>query len=208
MAERRSGTNTPARSEDVPSVGARIYLIRGERVMLDSDLAEAYQVETMRVNEAVRRNPKRFTDRYTFQLHKDEWDALISQIAISNRGRGGRRHLPWVFTEHGAVMLAAVLNSDRAIAASHAVIDAFVRLRHLLDANKELARRIDELNARFEKKTGEDTVRFHAIFQELKRLALGYDEEEAKPKGRIGFKTNEEREAERRGQQGRAKRKT
>ena len=109
----------------------------------------------------------------------------------------GRETIPArAFTEHGVVMLAAVLNSDRAIAASLAVVEAFVRLRRVLDANRELARRIDELNARFEKRTGEDNARFHAIFSELRRLALGHDAAGAQPKGRIGYKSDKDRKTE------------
>jgi len=186
---------------------ARIYMVRGERVMLDSDLATVYEVETKALNRAVERNIGRFPEEFAFRLKSEEWEILKCQIGTSSSWGGRRRALPRVFTEYGATAVSMILNSERAVAASKQIIRAFVRLRRVLDANKELARRIDELNARFEKKTGEDMLRFHAIFKELKRLALGYDEEEAKPKGRIGFKTNEEREAERRGQ-GRAKRKT
>ena len=211
MPENRLETNAPVPMEAVPPVAspmeARIYVVRGERVMLDSNLAEVYEVETKSLNRAVSRNLSRFPERFAFQVLPEEWERLRCQIGTSNIGRGGRRYLPWVFTEHGAVMLASVLNSERALKASIAVIDAFVRLRHLLDANKELARRIDELNARFEKRTGDDNVRFRAIFDELKRLALGYDAADAKPKGRIGFKPNKEREAESDGnaRRGRAK---
>ena len=173
------------------SLGASIYTVRGERVMLDSDLAAVYGVETKFLNRAVKRNATRFPERFAFQLTENEWNALRCQIGTLNAGRGRhRKYWPYAFTEHGAVMLATILNSDRAIQASIAVIDAFVRLRHLLSANQELARRIDELNAKFEKKTGEDHVRFAAIFQELKRLALGYEMDELKSKGRIGYRTS------------------
>jgi hypothetical protein len=175
-------------------LGGRIYTVRGHAVMLDSDLAEAYEVETGALNRAVRRNAARFPEAFAFQLLQNEWDALRCQIGILNVGRGRhRKYLPYVFTEHGAVMLATVLNSDRAIKASIAVVQAFVRLRHLVDANRELSRRIDELNAKFEQKTGEDAVRFHIIFQELKRLALGDDGEPDPPRERIGFKPNKGR---------------
>ncbi len=173
----------------------RIFTIRGERVMLDSDLAEVYEVETKALNQAVNRNEKRFPPAFSFQLTKDEWDALRSQTVTSNVGRGGRRYPPRAFTESGAVALAMVLNSDRAVAASIHVVQAFVRLRQLMETYMELSRRIDELNAKFEKHTGEDQVRFAAIFQELKRLALGFETAEAKPKGRIGFRTGKETDA-------------
>ena len=172
----------------VPSpLETRIYTVREWRVMLDSDLAEVYGVETKRINEAMRRNPKRFAPSFAFQLLQNEWAILRSQIATSSPAHGGRRHPPHVFTEHGAVMLATVLNSDRAIQASLAVIDAFVRLRHVLDANQALARRIDELAA----KVGTHDQAFALVFEELKRLTEGAAPE--RPKGRIGFKTNRER---------------
>ncbi len=187
-----TNNNLPAPSP----LGIRIHTVRGQAVMLDSDLATAYQVETKAMNRAVRRNGKRFPESFAFQLSKDEWDALRCQIGTLDVGRGRyRKYLPYAFTEHGAVMLATILNSDRAIAASLQIVQAFVRMRHLLNTNHELARRIDELSAKFEKKTGEDSIRFAAIFKELQRLALGYDIAEAKPRGRIGFKTNEERGA-------------
>ncbi len=184
---------TSRRSERLPEpspVGSRIYTIRGQSVMLDSDLAEVYGVETRRINEAVKRNPKRFTPLYSFQLDKNEWDILMSQIATSKTvgdARGGRRKLPHVFTEHGAVMLATVLNSGRAIQASMAVVEAFVRLRHAVDSNLVFARRLDELSAKVDR---HDRA-FAAVFEELKRLAGNPDPEP--PKDRIGFKPNKER---------------
>jgi len=207
MPERRSKANAPARSEAASPVDARIYLIRGERVMMDSDLAVVYEVETKALNRAVERNIERFPEEFAFRVTGEEWENLKCQIGTSSSWGGRRRSLPRVFTEYGATAVSMILNSERAVTASKQIIRAFVRLRRVLDANKDLARRIDELNARFEKKTGDDAVRFHRIFEELKRLALGYDEEEAKPKGRIGFKTNEEREVERKERQGRAKKK-
>ena len=183
----------------------RIYVVRGERVMLDSDLAAVYGVETKILNKAVARNLSRFPERFAFRLQPKEWENLRFQIGTSSSSHGGRRYLPWVFTEHGAIMLASVLNSDQAVKASMVVIDAFVRFRRVLDANRDLARRFNELSDRLDKKTDQDNMRFQAIFQELRRLALGYDAEEAKPRGRIGFRTNAEREAENGPQQRRRK---
>ena len=182
----------------------RIYFVRGERVMLDSDLAEVYGVDTRNLNKAVDRNADRFPEEFAFRLTDDEWKNLMFQIGTSSLW-GGRRKLPRVFTEHGTVMVASVLNSPFAVKASLQVVRAFVHLRRVLDANRELARRIDGLNARLEKKTGDDNLRFQSIFQELKRLALGYDAEEAKPKGRIGYRTNAERGMDNGKQQGQRK---
>jgi hypothetical protein len=173
-------------NESPSPLDARIHTVRGQRVMLDSDLAEVYGVETRHVNQAVDRNEHRFPPRYAFRLTTDEWDNLKSQI-VTSRSWGGRRKLPRVFTEHGAVMLASVLNSPRAIQASIVVVDAFVRLRHVLDANQALARKIEELAA----KVGDHDKTFAVVFEELKRLAVDIAPE--RPRERIGFKTNRER---------------
>lgn len=115
---------------------ALIQNVRGHDVMLDSDLAAAYQVSTREVNQAVSRNPDRFPEEFSFQIEQSEWDALRSQSVILNAGRGQhRKYLPRVFTEHGAVMLATVLNSPRAIEASKDIVRAFVRLRHAVNSS-------------------------------------------------------------------------
>jgi hypothetical protein len=155
------------------------------------------------MNRAVRRNEKRFPESFAFQLSEDEWNILRCQIGALRSAHGRhRKYLPYVFTEHGVVMLATILNSDRAIDASKLVVQTFIRMRHLLNTNQELARRIDELNAKFEKKTGEDNIRFAAIFKELQQLALGYDIEAVKPKGRIGFRTDRDHGASGKNQRG------
>ena len=110
----------------------RILTVRGQRVMLDSDLAEMYGVPTSRLNEAVERNRERFPRDFAFQLTLQEFRDLISQIAISKKGRGGRRKLPWAFTEHGVAMLSSVLRSSTAVTVNIEIIRAFVRLRRLL----------------------------------------------------------------------------
>lgn len=108
-----------------------IYHIRNQDVMLDSDLAATYQVSTKAINQAVNRNQERFPEEFSFQLLQGEWDTLRSQIGTLNTGRGQhRKYLPRVFTEHGSIMLATVLNSARAIEASKDIVRAFVRLRH------------------------------------------------------------------------------
>ena len=180
----------PQPNETLPEaspIGGRIYTVRGQAVMLDSDLAAVYEVETKAMNRAVKRNSANFPERYAFQLTQDEWDILRRQIGASSSGHGGRRYLPWVFTEHGSVMLATVLKSDRAVRASIAVVDAFVRLRHVLDANRELARKVDELA----EQVGDHRKAIAIIFQELESLTQGGEPEP--PKERIGFKPNKER---------------
>jgi hypothetical protein len=131
-----------------------ILILRGHRVILDYDLAALYGVETRRLNEQVRRNLSRFPPDFAFQLTSQEFDSLISQIAISNarQGRGGRRKLPYAFTEHGALMAASVLNSPRAVEMSILVVRAFVRFRRLLVTNRQLSAKVDELERKMDQK--------------------------------------------------------
>lgn len=126
----------------------RIHFVRGQRVMLDSDLAAVYGVTTAALNQAVKRNPRRFVADFAFQVNAEEFSTLISQNVIAKAGRGGRRTLPWVFTEHGAIMLASVLKSDRAVEMSVYVVRAFIRIRELLMSNRELAAKLEELEQR------------------------------------------------------------
>ena len=144
-----------------------IHLIRGKRVMLDSDLARIYGVSTMRLNEQFKRNLKRFPSDFAFVLTPQEFMGLISQIAISKKGRGGRRKLPWVFTEHGALMLASILNSPVAIDASVRVVRAFVYLREQIVANADLARKFAELEKRMDRSDESIATLFEAIRQLL-----------------------------------------
>lgn len=125
----------------------QIYLIRGQKVMLDADLAELYQVPTKALNLAVRRNPSRFPADFMFQLTKEEQEALRFQTETSNgtEGRGGRRYLPYVFTEHGIAMLSSVLRSERAVQMNILIVRAFIRLRDMLLTHKDLAARIEAL---------------------------------------------------------------
>jgi ORF6N domain len=152
----------PARKPSIPKRAARristaiitarierqIHLIRGERVLLDSDLAALYGVTTKRFNEQIRRNAARFPADFMFQLHADEAETLRSQIATSKPGRGGRRYLALAFTEHGAIMAATILNSPRAIEISVYVVRAFVQLRIVIASNKAIARKVAELERR------------------------------------------------------------
>lgn len=119
-------------------IAARILLVRGMRVMLDADLALLYGVQTRRLNEQVRRNPERFPPEFACALSNQEFVRLMSQIATSKMGRGGRRKPPHVFTEHGALMVATVLSSPRAIEVSLHVVRAFVRLREVAGASRVL----------------------------------------------------------------------
>ena len=130
----------------VELIERRIYVIRGQKVMLDRDLAGLYEVETFRLNEAVKRNSSRFPADFMFQLTSAESQSLTSQFAMSN-GRGGRRTLPNAFTELGIAMLSTVLHSDRAVQMSIRIIRAFMRLRALMASQVALARRMEKLEA-------------------------------------------------------------
>ncbi len=160
-----------------------IYLVRGQRVMLDADLAEIYQVATKRLNEQRRRNRARFPDDFAFQLSKGEFNHLKSQLATSSV-HGGRRHLPWVFTEHGAIMLASVLNSVLAVAASVRVVRAFIQLREMIAANADLSQRLTELERKVDTHDEAIVGLFASLQQLLNPPAL-------KPKPEIGFHVRE-----------------
>lgn len=141
---------TPAAKHVPVSVEMQIRSIRGHRVMLDADLAELYRVPTKLLNQAVRRNARRFPIDFMFQLSTDESGVLRSQIATSTRRHGGTRYQPYAFTEHGVAMLATVLRSQRALAVSVEIIRAFIRLRWMQKEHTELAARLDELEARYD----------------------------------------------------------
>lgn len=159
------------------AIGARIVLLRGQKVLLDSDLAQLYGVETRRLNEQVRRNGDRFPADFMFRLDDTEYAALISQIATSNTGRGGRRKLPLAFTEHGALMAATVLNSPRAVEMSLYVVRAFVQLREVLATHKELALRLTELESKTEllalkhdQLAGNTRAQLKQVFEAIRQL--------------------------------------
>jgi len=134
--------------------------------MIDEDLAELYGVPTKRLNEQVRRNRTRFPPDFMFQLRREEAESLRSQIATSKVGRGGRRSLPYVFTEQGVAMLSSVLNSERAIEVNITIMRAFVKLRQMLESNEELNRKF----AAVIRKLSTHDKYFKVVFDELKRL--------------------------------------
>lgn len=135
----------------IERIAHRILLVRGRKVLLDAELAALYGVSTKRFNEQVRRNAARFPEDFMFRLSANEWDSLRSQFATLKAGRGQhRKYLPLVFTEHGAIMAATILNSPRATQVSVYVVRAFVRLRELLASNKELARRLEQLEKKLD----------------------------------------------------------
>ncbi|MBA3961227.1 MAG: ORF6N domain-containing protein [Chthoniobacterales bacterium] len=163
-----------------PIAALRIFSLRGHSVVLDSDLATIYGVTTGRFNEAVKRNTKRFPDDFSFILTRAEFDHLISQNAISKPRHGGRTKLPRVFTEHGALMAASVLSSDRAIAMSVYVIRAFVELRNKLATNNVILKRLAEIDRNL---LGHDSA-LQDIYEKLLPLLAPPPE---RPRPRIGF---------------------
>jgi hypothetical protein len=138
---------TTRRPVPAPFLKRRIYLIRGQKVMLDSDLAEIYQVLTKNLNKAVTRNRGRFPADFRFQLTREEARPLRFQIGTSKGARGGRRYLPYAFTELGVAMLSSVLNSERAVQMNILIMRAFVKLREVLASHQALARKIEKLEA-------------------------------------------------------------
>ena len=156
-----------------------ILIIRNQKVILDSDLAALYEVETKNLNKAVQRNITRFPADFMFRLTKDESLSLRFQFGTLKNARGAhRKYLPYVFTEHGALMAATVLNSERAVAMSLAIIRTFVKLRQILSLNKDLSRRLDELEGRYDEQ-------FQYVFQAIRKL-MELPEKTKKP--RIGFR--------------------
>lgn len=166
----------------IEAIASRIVTLRGERVLLDADLAALYGVETRRLNEQVRRNRRRFPADFIFRLTREELENLMSQFATSRWG--GRRKLPLAFTEHGAIQAATILNTRRAVEVSVYVVRAFVQLRGVLTASREMVKRLDELEARIERKLSTHDRAIAEILEAIRQLMTPPD---PKPKRRIGF---------------------
>jgi hypothetical protein len=158
----------------------KIYLIRDQKVMLDSDLAHLYGVATFNLNKAVKRNLVRFPEDFMFQLSAAEFESLRFHFGISKIGRGGRRYNPYVFTEQGIAMLSSVLKSDRAVLVNIQIIRAFVKLRQLLSTHKDLAAKLEELEKKYD-------AQFRVVFDAIRQLMAPSD----KPKREIGFRVKE-----------------
>ena len=166
----------------------RIYLIRGQKVMVDRDLARLYGVATKRLNEQVKRNSKRFPADFMFQLSKEEVELLASQVGVTDlrshfatSSYGGLRYLPYVFTEQGVAMLSSVLKSERAIQVNIAIMRVFVKIREMLANHKELASKLRELENKVSKHDEDILTVFEAIRQLMTPLPVA-------PKRRIGFR--------------------
>ena len=153
----------------------KILLLRGKKIMIDSDLAKLYGVSTKVFNQAVKRNKKRFPEDFMFQLNEEEMKSLRSQIVTSNRG--GRRYDAYAFTEQGVAMLSSVLNSKKAIEVNIQIIRAFVKLREMIISNKELRKKIEEMESKYDGK-------FEVVFRPITKL-IGTPEKTNKKK--IGF---------------------
>jgi hypothetical protein len=175
MAKKKSSLVVP---DEV--VMNKIYVIRNQKVMLDKDLAELYQVETRILNQQVQRNLKRFPEDFMFQLTQSEFQSLISRFVISNRG--GTRKLPFVFTEQGVAMLSGILNSDRAISVNIQIMRIFTKVRQMLADNTELRLDIEKIK----KKLDNQDKNMEIVFRYLDELLE--KKENVKPRTKIGYK--------------------
>lgn len=163
-------------------IASRIFIVRGEKVMLDSHLSELYDVPTKRINEQVKRNEERFPEDFMFQLNEKEWDSLRSQFATTNNKR---RTLPYVFTEHGVLMLSSVLNSRRAIAVNIHIMRVYAKLRAAIYSNKDVLLKLSEI----EKQVGNNDVRIERIIKFLQQ----FTKENTSPRPSVGYKRASER---------------
>jgi hypothetical protein len=169
-----------AKALPIESIEKSILLIRGHKVLLDVHLSALYGVTTKRLNEQVRRNRARFPEDFMFQLTAEEAASLRSQFATSNKGRGGRRYAPYAFTEQGVAMSSTVLNSERAIRVNIEIMRAFVRLRQMLATNTRLARKLAELEKKYD-------AQFKVVFDAIRQLMTSPDPQKRK----IGFLVEE-----------------
>ena len=167
----------------VADIERSIHVVRGHRVILDADLARLYGVETKKLNQAVKRNLDRFPEDFMFRLSADEEELLRSQSVTSNP-RGGRRYMPYGFTQEGVAMLSSVLNSKRAIAVNIEIMRTFVRMRRALAQNVELARRLDDLENNVGTRFAEHEKQLHLVFEAIRQLMV---EEGGPEPASIGF---------------------
>ncbi|MFC4212179.1 ORF6N domain-containing protein [Pedobacter lithocola] len=161
----------------------KIYEIRGHKVMLDSDLAELYGVETRTLNQAIKRNSERFPEDFMFHLTETEWQSLRSQIVISKKNKGGRTYLPNAFTEHGVLMLSSVLNSQQAIQVNIQIVRILTRLRKWLNENGELKYKIEDIK----RKLKNQDKNIELVFTYIDKLM----DKKIEPRKRIGFKPDD-----------------
>lgn len=162
----------------VERIERKIYFIRHQKIMIDRDLADLYGVETRVLNQAVRRNIKRFPDDFMFQLSKEETEIWKSQIVMTNKERMGLRRRPYAFTQEGIAMLSGVLNSERAIQVNIEIMRTFVNLRQMLSSNAQLSRKFKALEKKYDKQ-------FKVVFEAIYNLM---DASDKKTNRKIGFK--------------------
>ena len=177
---------------EIKPVEGLIHLIRGQRIILDADLANVYGVTTTRLNQQVRRNAERFPEDFAFQLTASELTGLMLQIATSKKGRGGRRKLPLAFTEHGAIMAANVLNSLRAAQMSVFVVRAFVKMRETLTQNRQLAEKLAELERRLTERLDVHEKAIVHILDEIRKLMAPLPPPSEPKRREIGFHVRDE----------------
>lgn len=187
MAE-SAGHNPELQVVAAPAIEKRIFVVRERQVMLDEDLADLYGVETKRLIQQVKRNLKRFPGDFMFQLSRAEAEALRSQIATSNDGRGGRRYAPYVFTEQGVAMLSGVLRSDRAITVNIEIMRAFVELRRVAGSFQELQKQLDQMELDIGARLSEHDQQLRQIFEALRQLITPPPQE----KRPVGFRIRDE----------------
>jgi hypothetical protein len=169
-----------------------ILTVRGHKVILDSDLARIYGLATKAFNRAVKRNAERFPSDFLFQLTREEYESLRCQIGTSKSMRGGRRYLPFAFTEHGAIMATTIVNTPHAVQMSVFVVRAFIRMRQMLIEQRGLARKLAELEKELTARLDVHETAINEMFQQIKRL-LSPPSEPEEPKKRIGFLVEEPR---------------
>jgi hypothetical protein len=189
MAEKKHSTKSMELIA-VPVIEKRIFVVRGRRVMLDEDLADLYGVETKRLVEQVKRNLMRFPEDFMLQLSKEEAAALRSQIATSNRGRGGRRYAPYVFTEQGVAMLSSVLRSKRAIAVNIEIMRTFVELRRVAGSFTALQEQLEALEREMAGRLDKHDKQLEQIFKSLHQLIVPPQ----RSKRPVGFRIREDDE--------------
>lgn len=169
-------------SPNTENIAPLVHRVRGERVLLDADLAALYGVQTGALNQAIKRNRDRFPPDFMFRMTREEVDSLMSsrsQTVILKRGQN-IKYLPYAFTEQGVAMLSSVLRSPRAVEVNIAIMRTFVQLRRLMDSNRHLARKIEALEKKYDEQ-------FAVIFDAIKRLIAEEDARKSLPKRRIGF---------------------
>ena len=176
MTKTKSRTTVSSALIPRERIERHILLMRGQKVMLDSHLAELYGVSTKRLNEQVRRNLNRFPADFMFRLSRAEFQVLRSQSATSKRGRGGRRYTPMAFTEQGVAMLSSVLRSERSAQVNVAIMRAFVKLREMIASHVDLARKLAEIENKYD-------AQFKVVFEAIRTLMTS----PVKPIRRIGF---------------------